>query len=70
MSLDVVGAVCIAIGLVGGGLQIGGLLNVPTLSKVKVIALVTIGAVFIATSVAQHLIAPAEGGRADQVQAE
>lgn len=70
MSLDVVGAVCIAIGLVGGGLQIGGLLNVPTLSKVKVIALVTIGAVFIATSVAQHLIAPAEGRRADQVRAE
>jgi hypothetical protein len=46
MSLQVIGALCIVIALIGGGLKISEV-EIPSLSKRRIIAMVVVGAVFV-----------------------
>jgi type VI protein secretion system component VasK len=56
MSLEVVGALCVAAALVGPRLKIGDV-HIPHLSKAKMIALAVVGALFIALGLAQQFLA-------------
>jgi hypothetical protein len=46
MTLQVVGALCIVIALIGGGLKVSEV-EIPRLSELRIIALVAVGAVFV-----------------------
>lgn len=48
MTVQVIGALCIAVALIGGGLTIGKLVSIPSLTKWRVIALVVAGSALIA----------------------
>ena len=48
MTLQVIGALCIAVALIGGGLTIGKIVSIPSLTRWRVIALVLAGSILIA----------------------
>ncbi|MET9465540.1 hypothetical protein ABZY44_12155 [Streptomyces sp. NPDC006544] len=51
MTLHIVGALCVAIAIVGGGLKINEVVEVPRLSRRRMIALVFAGLFFIGVGV-------------------
>jgi hypothetical protein len=61
MSLDVLGGLCVVTAVVGGGLEIAGVVRIAHLSGVKLIALGLIGVAFIAIS--KGLITDHHGSR-------
>lgn len=46
MTLQVVGAICIMIALIGGGFEVGGV-EIPRFSRARVAALVTAGVILV-----------------------